>query len=439
MIVPDGLDYQSLSTADAPTSGGLISRLLWLMLLAGGLLIIAWRIPLAWIMVRWLNPFLLIFVMLAVISVFWSIDPSVTFRRLIRVFTIAVDAVAFALVGWHTHRFQNALRPILTAVLLASIIFGLLLPELAIHQETSGVLAGAWHGIASHKNGLGDIACIGFIFWVHAWLSKEVGLLPALIGAGLSASCLYLSRSSTSIVAAAFTLLFLALLLRSPPAFRRYMPYIVALFISTLLLYSVALLHFIPGMDLILSPISGITGKDLTFTGRTEIWDIMLEHIRQCPYLGTGYSAYWTGPSLGAPSNVFVLQMNFYPGSAHNGYLDVLNDLGAVGLFVLFGYLLHYIAQSLDLLNFDRNQASLYLALFLQQAISNLTESHWFTALSVDFAFMTLATAALARSLLAWRMRQTSTQHIQSSYVRGSGLRAHSTSTSLQSRHDAHP
>jgi hypothetical protein len=35
------------------------------------------------------------------------------------------------------------------------------LPEYAIHQETEGVLAGAWHGLSSHKNGLGDLAAIG--------------------------------------------------------------------------------------------------------------------------------------------------------------------------------------------------------------------------------------------------------------------------------------
>jgi len=41
----------------------------------------------------------------------------------------------------------------------------------------------------------------------------------------------------------------------------------------------------------------------------------------------------------------------------------------------------------------------LYLALFFQQVISNQSESHWFTVLSVDFVIMTLATTALARSL----------------------------------------
>ncbi len=246
------------------------------------------------------------------------------------------------------------------------------------------------------------------IFWFHAWLSRQARPLPALLGGSIAVACLVLSRSSTSLVAAAFTMLFLTMLLRSPQGLRRYMPYLVALFIAALLAYSLALLHFVPGLDLLLSPITMLTGKDLTFTGRTDIWDIMSEHIRLHPYLGNGYGAFWTGSLESSPSYEFVQRLYFYPASAHNGYLDILNDLGAGGLFVLFAYLATYITQSLRLLGADRIQASLYLALFLQQAITNLSESRWFNALSVDFAIMTLATAALARTLFDHRLRRSS-------------------------------
>ena len=407
MIVPESLDYSNLSTVEAPTSGGTVSRLLWLALLSSGLIVILWRATLAWLLTRSLNFFLLAFVLLAAVSVVWSIDPTVTARRMIRVFTIVVASMAFALMGWHARRFQNVLRPIITLVLLGSIIFGVAWPDLAIHQDTTGVLAGAWHGLASHKNGLGDIACIGLLFWYHAWLSNEARALTALLGGGLAAACLFLSHSSTSLVAMAFTLLFLTMLLRSPRALNRHMPWLVTLFVIALVTYSLVLLQILPGLHTLLSPIGAITGKDMTFTGRTDIWDIMSEQIRLHPYLGTGYGAYWTGIEQGTPSYDFILRLNFYPESAHNGYLDVLNDLGVLGLAVLLGYLASFLAQSLRLLREDRIQASLYLALFLQQAISNLAESHWFSVLSVDFVIMTLATTALARSLLDHRLRRT--------------------------------
>ena len=61
------------------------------------------------------------------------------------------------------------------------------------------------------------------------------------------------------------------------------------------------------------------------------------------------------------------------------------------------------VLQSLRLLALDRPQAALYLGLFLQQAITNLSESRWLSVQSVDFVIMTLAATALARALIARR------------------------------------
>jgi O-antigen ligase len=408
MIVPDGFDYGALATDGAPTYGGTLSRLLWLALLGAGLTALAWRASLARSLLRWLNPFLLVFIVLAAASIAWSIDPLVTARRLIRVVAIVAVALAFGLIAWHPRRFQNVLRPVVTAMLAGSLVFGVTRPELAIHQETSGVLAGAWHGLASHKNGLGDLACVGLILWLHAWLSRETRPLFAMLGAGLATACLYLSRSSTSLVAMGLALLFLLLLLGLPSALRRYMPWLVALFAGVLVTISLVLLRILPGLHTLLTPVGALTGKDLTLTGRSEIWDLMLDHIGQQPYLGTGYGAYWARSDQGTPSFEFVLKLGFDPGSAHNGYLEVLNDLGALGLGVLLLYLVVFVLQAVRLMRSDHAQAALFLALFLQQAVANLTESRWFSALSVDFVIMTLATVALARALLERHRRQLS-------------------------------
>ncbi len=407
MIVPEGFDYQSLTTAGAPSSGGAISRMLWLGLLALSIITILWRAGLAWLLARTLNPFLLIFVALAVASIAWSIDPSLSSRRLIRMVTIVVTCTAFGLMAWHTRRYQNVVRPILTLMLLGSIFFGLGFPSLAIHQETAAELVGAWRGLANHKNGLGALSCIALIFWFHAWLTREVKLLPALAGGAVAMMCLVLSRSSTSLAAAAFVMIFLVALLRSPHGLRPYMPYLVSMLVATFLIYALAILNLIPGLGTLMAPITVLTDKDVTFTGRTQIWAILSEHIRYHPFLGTGYGAYWTaGPIAGTESYEFMWRMgSFYPGSAHNGYLEIVNDLGWAGLVCLIAYIITHVRQSLQLLGIDRNQGALYLALFFQQAITNLSETHWFSVLSVDFVIMTLATTALARGLLEHRLR----------------------------------
>lgn len=407
MIVPEGLDYQSLAANSTPSTGGAISRMLWLGLLALSLIIIFWRAGLAWLLARTLNPFLPVFVALAVASIAWSIDPSLSLRRLVRMVTIVLACVAFVLMSWHARRYQNVVRPILTIMLLGSILFGLVFPSLAIHQQTSAELMGAWRGLTNHKNGLGALACIALIFWFHAWLTREVKLLPAVAGGAVATICLLLSHSSTSLAATLFVMVLLLVLLRSPQGLRPYLPYMVAMLVAILLIYALAILNLIPGLGTLMAPITALTGKDMTFTGRTEIWGIISEHIQYRPLLGTGYGAYWTaGPIAGTESYEFVRRMgSFYPGSAHNGYLEVVNDLGWVGLVCLIAYIITHVRQSLQLLGVNRNQGSLYLALFFQQAITNLSETHWFSVLSIDFVIMTLATTALARGLLEQRFR----------------------------------
>jgi exopolysaccharide production protein ExoQ len=321
--------------------------------------------------------------------------------------TIVLVCIAFVLIGWHARRFQNVLRPIVTIMLIGSIALGLAFPSLAIHRETSPELIGAWHGLANHKNGLGDLACIALILWFHAGLTREVKAIWAVNGGAIAALCLALSRSSTSLAATVFVLIFLLVVLRAPFGLRPYASHFVALLVATLLLYALAILNLIPGTGTLLAPIVAFTGKNLTFTGRTEIWAVIVDHIRYHPLLGTGYGAYWTAePIAGTDSFEFVSRMDgFYPGSAHNGYLEIVNDLGWVGLLCLLGYIIKQVRQSLQLLRIDRNQGALYLALFFQQAITNLSETHWFSVLSVDFVIMTLATTGVARGLLEHRLR----------------------------------
>ena len=234
------------------------------------------------------------------------------------------------------------------------------------------------------------------------------GRLQRALGGAVAAACLVLSRSSTSMAATVFVVLLVFGLMRSPQALRPYWPYLIGLLVAMFLLYTLATLRLIPGLGTLVASIALLTDKDTTLTGRTEIWSIVLDHIAYHPLLGTGYAAYWTaGPVAGTESYAFMWRMGtFYPGSAHNGYLDIANDLGWIGLFGLLAYIVAHARQSLQLLSIDRHQGALYLALLFQQVITNLSESHWFSVLSVDFVIMTLATTALARALLEQRLRQ---------------------------------
>lgn len=406
MILPDGLDYTQLNTAAGPSSGSRLYQILWLLLLGSSCWIILRRGRLARVYLRQLNPFLPLFALLILASILWSAFPGITLRRLLRFTTITLVAVSFTLASWHTTRFQDVLRPILTAVLAGSVIFGILRPDLAIHQSTSAELVGAWRGLATHKNGFGALAAIGFLLWLHAGLSREVRALPASVGVVLALLCLHLSRSSTSLMTSIVAGSILVLAFKAPGLIRRGLSYVIALYSLAFIGYGVALYTGIPIVNSLLSPVTGALGKEATLTGRSDIWHLLMPSIAQHPILGTGYGAFWTGPEAWAPCGYITNALLFYPASGHSGYLDILNELGTVGFLLLIGYLVVYLTQCAQLRHVQATQGTLYLALLIQQLVCNFSETRWMSYFSVDFVFMALATTSLARGLLEHRMQQ---------------------------------
>lgn len=355
---------------------------------------IASRLSLVKRLITEVNRPYLAFMILVLLSCIWSISPGDTFSRFMGVLTVTAVALAFNVTAWHPRQFQTALRSVITLLLCASLVFGILEPENAIEQ-------GSWHGLATTKNWFGQMASFGLIFWLHGWLSKETSGLKAIIFGAVSAVCLHLSRSSTAMLATVFALVFLFMLLRTPAKIRRYMPHIVTVFAILVVTYALAVLRIVPGLDALLEPISAITGKDSTFTARSTIWEIIKDHIALNPLLGSGYGAYWTGPHPWSPSYVFIGKMYFYPTESHNGYLEMVNDLGFVGLGFLLAYMYVFTKQSLAVARIDKTQGALFLALFFEQAYNNLTESTWLDMnATFIFATMTLATVSMARALV---------------------------------------
>jgi O-antigen ligase len=383
-----------------------LARLIKLGLLGSGALICLWRAPMTVLLLQQLNRGLVAFLIAVPLSYLWSISPGDTLARFISILSTLFTCLAFCVAGWHQQRFQQVARPFITVILMGSIVFGLVSPDLAI-EHGIGTLKDAWHGLTSQKNEFGQLSSFGVVFWMHGWLSGQVKRWQALVFGVMALTCVLLSRSSTSLMATVLVSVFLLLLLRSPPNLRRYMPWIVTGFASMVLTYALAVLKLVPGLDVILEPIAAMTGKDMTFSNRSNIWLIIKEHIALHPWFGTGYGAFWIGPVPSSPSYEFLTRMYFYPTESHNGYLEIINDLGFFGGLILFSYLIIFVKQSLQLMRLDRTQGALFLGLFFQQAIMNLSESCWLTVNSAFlFTLMTMATVALARSLLEARLRQ---------------------------------
>jgi O-antigen ligase len=406
LIIPGFFEYGRRLDVDMADEGeALFNHLTWLLFFVVSAFLVVNRSGAALRLLRATNGPFVALLLFALCSLAWSIDPAATAARLFHVATVLLAGMAAATFGWHPRRYQEIVRPVITFFLLGSLIFGLVAPDLAIQQPVPPETHSFWGGLTIGKNALGAIASAGVILWVHGWASREVKPLPALCGTALSLALLVLSRAATHMMATAVVCGLIVVMLRSSRGMRPFTPYLVAFLAAMTITYGLVILDVVPGLDILLDPITALTGKDRTFTNRALIWEITRQHISQSPIIGTGYGGFWAHVGPGTPAYAFAARMFFNPGECHDGYLEIVNDLGFVGLALLLAYLAAYLKAALRLLTSDYVQASLLLGLLFQQVISGLTESNWLWV-GPDFLMFTFATLCLARQSMDYGPRR---------------------------------
>ena len=123
-------------------------------------------------------------------------------------------------------------------------------------------------------------------------------------------------------------------------------------------------------------------------TGRTYIWNYVLNFHDQRPWLGWGYQSFWAigpdAPNLKADN--FVSGLN----QSHNGYVDVLLETGTAGFIVILAFLLA-LCRALDRTWSQRaDVAILLLSLTLFCSAHNLLESSLTRGFAVPWVILLL-------------------------------------------------
>ncbi len=388
------------ATIDASTyvTGDWLNRTLKnTMLLLGGFLILQ-RVYLAGLILQ-INSALGLLVGYALASTLWSIAPDQTLLRLISLAAILMACLSASMVAWHPRRFQDVLLLPFIVIIFGSLILGIVAPQYAIEAHSEFALKNSWYGLTHGKNELGMISGTCVLIFLHSvFTRKKRRLLAAFLCLG-AFTTLILSRSNSSLFALVFSLTCAFILLTRSSHLIWIRRNLISVAVSLIALYEATILNFIPGLGFLLSPITYLTGKDSTFSARTTIWSIIEEHIKLSPLIGSGYGAYWIGPVPDSPSRIFLTKMYFYPTEAHNGYLEIVNDLGILGFSFFVFFIFRYFQQAQLLMRIDRSQGALFIALLLQQLVANLSESDWLSR-SNTFAILVLASLCMARGLV---------------------------------------
>lgn len=72
-------------------------------------------------------------------------------------------------------------------------------------------------------------------------------------------------------------------------------------------------------------------GRDVTFTGRTGLWETLLKEPIN-PIVGVGYASFWLGDRL---AKYWAMYPTSPPIEAHDGYLEVYLNLGLIGVCLI--------------------------------------------------------------------------------------------------------
>jgi O-antigen ligase len=137
-----------------------------------------------------------------------------------------------------------------------------------------------------------------------------------------------------------------------------------------------------------------LTDNTANLTGRLAIWRPMIQFYLDHPLLGSGYGAYWDA-SAGLVDN-HVLNSGMWKNidQAHNGYLDVLVQLGLPGLaLALYAAFVWPMGGLIPMIGRNPQRAGLIFALLVFFMIENLSESSLFADDALGNAFLLLALA----------------------------------------------
>lgn len=344
---------------------------------------------------RLIPPTLAMLLSFATLSVFWATNGQVAARRVLQV--IGVFLIALSLVRHRNQEdvFFKFATPGLIFLLLG--VAAIAMPSLSFGAD------GAFKGITYHKNTWGQFsALMGLIFLVQAIRKRNAALNWLLFG--FATLSLLATRSATSVAIFALA----ASIICAWVLGRRYgqlflMVCLVGLMIMTLATFGYFVFQGELPFERIYTASLDSVGKETTLTGRTALWQMMGSEIARHPWLGIGYGSFWLG--LEGQSVTIVRFFSWQPGQAHSGYIDVVNELGYIGLSLLIATVVSHMTNLWRLYRADQGEqltAVFHFAILAAALVLNISESSllrtthlWWIILTISIVEVHAVRAAL--------------------------------------------
>ncbi|MEE0930632.1 MAG: O-antigen ligase family protein [Acutalibacteraceae bacterium] len=142
---------------------------------------------------------------------------------------------------------------------------------------------------------------------------------------------LFLSSKRSPLIAAIIAIV-ITLLIASGKNILKKLMILIGSFGGLAILYFVAV-EYIPGFDTIANKFTSLESSDAgVLNGRNYLWELAIDLFKESPLIGNGYGSY----------AAYAESVDAFTTSAHNYYLQILAELGIIGLIL---YLIAFISS----------------------------------------------------------------------------------------------
>jgi O-antigen ligase len=313
-----------IDTPDDYLEGSAFDRNVFLFLIVAGFVVLSRRRA-NWHSIVSSNRWLFLFYLYLAVSALWSDYTFVSFKRWVKDFGNVVMVLVVLTEENPIEAVKTVFARCTYLLIPLSVLFIRYYPDLG-RTYNRWTWVPSFTGVTLEKNALGSmvLVCALFLVWDFLGLrdrntkaTNKTWMFTRLVLLLMVLWLLVTTHSSTSLACA---------ILGTGILIGMRVP-MIRCRVKHLGVYSVAAVVLCFLLKELLVP---LLGRDMTLTGRTDIWKLVLgEKIN--PLVGVGFYSFWLGPRVDA----FWEKYYFHLNEAHNGYLDTYLNSGAIGVCLL--------------------------------------------------------------------------------------------------------
>lgn len=214
-------------------------------------------------------------------------------------------------------------------VILGLSYFGVIaMRDVAVHQafDVESQHAGLWRGVFTHKNIAGPVmaglAFAGLYLWRRGW--RWSGATMAIL------AMIFVFHTGSKTTTATVPLAGMLIALPGIFGLRFLVPVLVITAVGALAVATLGIVFIGPVKEL-----AATLAPDLTYTGRTPVWDFAGDMIAQRPFFGYGFDNFWLTEFVFTSDQPFDRPWDIRGiVHGHNGYIDIALGMGLPALAV---------------------------------------------------------------------------------------------------------